>query len=138
MRRIVKKIDRDSEVNMNIAPFIDVVFVLLIVFMIPSQTMFGNIELELPPANAKIAVLEKDPLKVMLDRYGNLNINNKSIKTNELIDVANELSLKDKSIKIYVIADKRNSYERVMNIVGMLNDAGFKDVVLISDLYNRL
>ena len=138
MRRIVKKRDFEEEVNVNITPFIDIIFAVLVVFMVPSQIMFGNVELELPPANAKIAVLEKDPVKILVGRDGNITINNKSIKTDELAKVVEEESLKDKKIKVYVMADRRNSYERIMNIVGILNDAGFEDVVLISDLYNRL
>ena len=137
-REIRRREDRENEINMNIAPFIDVMLVLLIAFMIPNQTMFGSVELELPPANAQVAMLEKDPIKVLVDRYGNININNKSTPTNELINTVNELSLKDMNIKIYVMADRRNTYERVMDIVGRLNSAGFRDVVLISDLYNRL
>lgn len=138
MRRIVKKTDSDNEININITPFIDVVFCVLIVFMVSSQTMFGEVVLELPPANAKIVVLEKDPVKVLIDRDGNININKKSIRTIDLITTVDDISLKDKNNKIYVIADKRNTYERVIQVVGMLNDAGFKDVTLISDLHDRL
>ena len=138
MRRIIRKRYSDEEINLNIAPFIDIVLSVLIVFMIPSQTLFGNIRLELPPADAKVAVLEKDPIKILVGKNGDIIIDDKIIATKDLIDAVDTISLKNKMIKIYVIGDKRNTYERVIDIVGRLNKAGFKDVVLISDLYNRL
>lgn len=138
MRRVIKKRYSDEEINLNITPFIDIVLSILIVFMVPSQTLFGNIKLELPPADAKIAVLEKDPVKVLITKDGNITIDNKQIYTNDLVDTVDKITFKDKKHKIYVIGDKRNSYERVMEIVGILNKANYRDVVLISDLYNRL
>lgn len=138
MRRIIKKRYNEEEINLNITPFIDIVLSVLIVFMIPSQTLFGNIKLELPPANARIAVLEKDPVKVLITKDGNITIDGQQVSTNNLVNLVNEITLKNKNSKIYVIGDKRNTYERIMEIVGLLNDAGYMDVVLISDLYNRL
>lgn len=138
MRRIVKKRYSDEEINLNIAPFIDIVLSVLIIFMVPSQTLFGNIKLELPPANARIAVLEKDPIKVLIDRNGSITIDNKAVAIKDLVNAVNEISLKDKKTKIYVMGDKKNTYEKIIDIVGRLNEAGFTDVVLISDLHNRL
>lgn len=138
MRRIIKKRYSDEEINLNITPFIDIVLSILIVFMVPSQTLFGNIKLELPPADAKIAVLEKDPVKVLITKDGNITIDDKQVFTKDLADTVDKITFKDKKHKIYVIGDKRNSYERVMEVVGILNKANYTDVVLISDLYNRL
>ena len=138
MRRIIKKRYSDEEINLNITPFIDIVLSILIVFMVPSQTLFGNIKLELPPADAKIAVLEKDPVKVLITKDGNITIDDKQVFTKDLADTVDKITFKDKKHKIYIIGDKRNSYERVMEVVGILNKANYTDVVLISDLYNRL
>ena len=113
MRRIIKKRYSDEEINLNITPFIDIVLSILIVFMVPSQTLFGNIKLELPPADAKIAVLEKDPVKVLITKDGNITIDDKQVFTKDLADTVDKITFKDKKHKIYVIGDKRNSYERV-------------------------
>lgn len=138
MRRIIKK-NRDlGEVNINLAPFIDVVFSLLVAFMFSNQSVFGSIDIELPPANAQIVVLEKDPIKIILQRDGSITVNNKSTKFADLISVVSKATLRDKNSKIYVMADKRSNYGTVLSVVGKLNESGFKDVVLISDAHNRL
>ena len=137
MRRIIKK-NRDlEEVSINMAPFIDVIFSLLVAFMFSNQSVFGNIDIELPPANAQIVVLEKDPVKILLQKDGSITVNNKSTKFSDLINVVNKATLKDKNNKIYVMADRRSNYGTVLSVVGKLNENGFKDVVLISDAHNR-
>lgn len=138
MRRVIKKKENLEELNINMTPFIDVIFSILIAFMVPNQSLFGNIELELPPANVKIAVLDKDPIKILIERDGSIVVNNKKIKTKDLLDVVEKESLKNKNIKIYVMADKKNNYGTVLDLVGKLNEKDFKNVVLISDIYNRL
>lgn len=138
MRRIVKKNNFDEDLNINMTPFIDVIFSILVAFMIPNQTLVGNIGIQLPPAKVKIAVLEKDPIKVIIKEKGNIYINDKLIKFNDLVKNVDKISLKDKNMKIYVMADENNSYGFVLKVVGKLNEAGFNDVVLISDVYDRL
>lgn len=138
MRRIIKK-NRDlDEVGVNMTPFIDIIFSLLIAFMFSNQSIFGNIDIELPPANAQIVVLEKDPVKILVQRDGSITINNKSTKFSDLVNVVNKATLKDKNNKIYIMADRRSNYGTVLSVVGKLNENGFKDVVLISDAHNRL
>lgn len=138
MRRIIKK-NRDlDEVGVNMTPFIDIIFSLLIAFMFSNQSVFGNIDIELPPANAEIVVLDKDPVKILLQKDGSITVNNKSTRFADLINIVNKATLKDKNSKIYVMADKRSNYGAVLSIVGKLNENGFKDVVLISDAHNRL
>lgn len=138
MRRIYKSQTSEEEVNVNIIPLIDVLFSILIAFMIPTQSLFGGLDIEIPTADAKIVVLEKEPIKVFIDKNGNIIINEIEIKFKDLAKRVEELSLKDRNIKIYVLADKINSYGRVLDVVGRLNKYGYNDVVLISDLYNRL
>ena len=138
MRRIIKKSRDLEEVGVNMTPFIDIIFSLLIAFMFSNQSIFGNIDIELPPANAQIIVLEKDPVKILVQRDGSITINNKSTKFSDLVNVVNKATLKDKNNKIYVMADRRSNYGTVLSVVGKLNENGFKDVVLISDAHNRL
>ena len=138
MRRIIKKSRDLEEVGVNMTPFIDIIFSLLIAFMFSNQSIFGNIDIELPPANAEIVVLEKDPVKILVQKDGSITINNKSTKFSDLVNVVNKATLKDKNNKIYIMADRRSNYGTVLSVVGKLNENGFKDVVLISDAYNRL
>ena len=137
-KRIANKNPYSADANLNLAPFVDILFSILIVFMIPNQSLFGGMKLELPSADAEVVVLEKDPIKVFIDSNSNIAVNDDIVEYSRLISKINEVSLKDKDIKIYVMADKANNYGFILNIVGKLKSGGFKDVVLITDLYGRI
>ena len=135
--RIKKNISCNND--LNLAPFIDILFVLLIAFMIPAQYLFNGLKLNLPSATAKVVVLKKDPIKVYILSDGRININNyANVNYENIVNVVDELSLKDKYIKIYVMADKDSKYGQVLNVVGKLNENNFKNVTLITDIHNRI
>ena len=128
----------EHNIDLNLAPFIDTLLVLLIVFMIPSQQIFNGLKLNLPSATAKIVVLKKDPIKIFILNDGKININNQIIEYKDIVKIVDDLSLKDKYIKIYVMADKDSKYGQVLNVVGKLNENNFKNVTLITDIHNRI
>lgn len=138
MRRYIKKVHTQDDININIVPLIDVLFSILVAFMIPTQSLFGNLDIQLPTADAEIVVLKKDPIKLFVDRNGSIIINKQEVKLKDLTKKINDISFRDKNIKIYILADKKNNYGKILDIFGKLNNNGFKDVVLITDLYNRL
>ncbi len=135
-QRIKRRVEYNTD--LNLAPFIDTLLVLLIVFMIPSQQVFNGLKLNLPSAAAKIVVLKKDPIKIFVLSDGKININNQIIDYKDIVKIVYDLSLKDKYIKIYVMADKDSKYGQVLNVVGKLNENNFKNVTLITDIHNRI
>lgn len=135
-QRIKRRVEYNTD--LNLAPFIDTLLVLLIVFMIPSQQIFNGLKLNLPSAAAKIVVLKKDPIKIFILNDGKININNQIIEYKDIVKIVDDLSLKDKYIKIYVMADKDSKYGQVLNVVGKLNENNFKNVTLITDIHNRI
>lgn len=135
-QRIKRRVEYNTD--LNLAPFIDTLLVLLIVFMIPSQQVFNGLKLNLPSAIAKIVVLKKDPIKIFILNDGKININNQIIEYKDIVKIVDDLSLKDKYIKIYVMADKDSKYGQVLNVVGKLNENNFKNVTLITDIHNRI
>lgn len=139
MRRIIRQKERNKDdLNINITPFIDIIFCVLVAFMVPNQNPFGRVNIELPPVNAKIAVLERDPVKVIIQQNRNIYVNDKDINGSSLIASVDEASLKNRNIKVYVMADKKNNYGDILSVLKKLSDSGYVDVVLISDAQNRL
>ena len=108
------------------------------IFFIIYIIYFGRVNIELPPVNAKIAVLERDPVKVIIQQNGNIYVNDKDINGSSLIASVDEASLKNRNIKVYVMADKKNNYGDILSVLKKLSDSGYVDVVLISDAQNRL
>lgn len=139
--RVRKKIcDNDIAISniVNLTSFVDLLFSLLIIFIVSGQNLFGGISLEIPKGKAEIVVVKKDPIAVFIKSDGTIFVNNEETKFNKIPQVISELTMKDYSTKIFVLGDKNNLYGRIISVVDVLNSAGFLDVVLVTDLSNNL
>ncbi|MDD2840062.1 MAG: biopolymer transporter ExbD [Rickettsiales bacterium] len=118
----------------NFAPFVDVLFCLLIVFLVASPIMLGGVNIELPKGKAEVIIVKREPLVVSIKKDGSILLEKDSIKLNTLANKLSELTLGEKNIKIFVKADKDISYDRVITVVSAIYNAGFFDVTLVTDL----
>lgn len=139
--RVRKKVcDDNIAVNniVNLTSFVDLLFSLLIIFIVSGQSMFGGISLEIPKGKAEVVVVKKDPIAIFIKSDGTIFVNEEETKFNKIPQVISELTMKDYSTKIFVLGDKNNLYGRIISVVDILNNAGFLDVVLVTDLSNNL
>ena len=139
--RVRKKIcDNDIAISniVNLTSFVDLLFSLLIIFIVSGQNLFGGISLEIPKGKTEIVVVKKDPIAVFIKSDGTIFVNDEETKFNKIPQVVSELTMKDYSTKIFVLGDKNNLYGRIISVVDVLNSAGFLDVVLVTDLSNNL
>ena len=132
LRRRVRKYEANKYINF--APFVDLLFSLLIVFMVASPIMLGGVNIELPKGKAEIVVVKREPLVVSIKKDGSLFLEKDSVKLNTLSGKLSELTLGEKNVKIFVKADKNISYDRVITVVSAIYNAGFFDVTLVTDL----
>lgn len=132
---IRRKLRRDNGSNyVNFAPFVDVLFSLLIVFLVASPMMLGGVNIELPKGAAEIIIVKKEPLVVSIKKDGAIYLEKDLIKLNTLASKLSEITMGEKDIKIFVKADKDISYNRVITVVSAIYNAGFFDVTLVTDL----
>ena len=130
-----RKLKREKPISyVNFAPFVDVLFSLLIVFMIATPVMLGGINIELPKGKAEIVVVKKEPLVISIKKDGSLYLEKDSVKLNLLESKLNDLTLGDKDVKVFIKADKDITYSRVINVASVVYSAGFFDVTLVTDL----
>lgn len=130
-----RKLKRQPANNyINFAPFVDVLFSLLIVFLVASPIMLGGVNIELPKGKAEIIIVKKEPLVVSIKKDGSLVLEKDPIKLNTLANKLSELTFGEKDIKIFVKADKDITYDRVITVVSAIYNAGFFDVTLVTDL----
>ncbi len=120
--------------DINITPFVDVLLVLLIIFMVAAPMMTSSITIDLPkgatnPTNEKI-----QPISVSIKSDGTIFLQDESIKLGSLSPKLLEITDNNLSSKIYVRADKKLDYGRVMEVVKTINIAGFNQVVLVTEL----
>ena len=139
LRRRRTKNSREAINNfINLAPMVDLLFTLLIVFMLPSQVMFGNIHVEIPKGQADVVPIKVAPVAVYVTSNGSIYIEENEVRLSSLADEMIDYTMKNYDQKIFILGDKQNSYGRIISVLDALNSAGFKDVTLITDLDNNL
>ncbi len=119
-----------SEINMT--PFIDVVLVLLIVFMITAPLMTVGIEIDLPDTKASALSEPIEPLVVSVDQTGQLYVKETPVEPEALIPTIKAMIQGNKEDPvIYVQLDKTQTMSMLMDVMGRLNHAGFKKLSVV-------
>ena len=121
--------------EINVTPLVDVMLVLLIIFMITAPLLVSGVPVDLPDSRAGALKQDNTPVQVSLDREGRLFIDEQAIADDGLaakLTAIREARAADEP-RVYVRADSRLDYGRVMRIVGEVNAAGFTKVALVSE-----
>lgn len=120
--------------DINVTPFIDVMLVLLIVFMVTAPLLSAGIPVDLPKTEAA-SVSEKDdkPLEVAVNKKGDVYIGETKVTTAELLTKLAAITGDDKERRVFIKADQGLAYGKVMEILGSINKAGYKKVALITE-----
>jgi biopolymer transport protein TolR len=120
--------------EINVTPMVDVMLVLLIIFMVTAPLLVAGVPVNLPDARAKALDQDQKPVAISLDADGRLFVNDAEISTTELPDTLASIATRggDKPPQIFLRADERLGYGRVMRVMGELNHAGLNRVALVT------
>ncbi|MBL8640552.1 MAG: protein TolR [Alphaproteobacteria bacterium] len=120
--------------EINVTPFIDVMLVLLIVFMVTAPLLSAGIPVDLPKTEAA-AMSEKDekPLEVAVNKSGEIYIGETKVTREALLGKLSAITGDDMERRVFIKADQGLSYGDVMAILGSINKAGYKKVALITE-----
>jgi len=120
--------------EINVTPFVDVMLVLLIIFMVAAPLLTVGVPLELPESRAEALPSDEDePLTVNLDGEGRIFIQDTEVGASELVPRLSAIQEARGSDRIYLRADRSLDYGRVMAVMGALNGAGFRNIGLVTD-----
>ncbi|MDZ4312372.1 MAG: protein TolR [Cypionkella sp.] len=120
--------------DINITPFVDVMLVLLIIFMVTAPMLQVGIPLEMPKtAAASLPTEQEEPLVVSITADGVLMIQTSEVSDAELIPKLTAVASQRTSDKIFVKADGALTYTRVAEVMGALSAAGFSNIGLVTD-----
>lgn len=120
--------------EINVTPFVDVMLVLLIVFMVAAPMLTVGVPLELPRTAAQpVPSEQEEPLTVSITAEGPLVVMTTEVPEDELITRLQSVAQERQSQRIYLRAAGDLPYARVMQVMGALNAAGFHDIVLVTD-----
>ncbi len=119
--------------EINVTPMVDVMLVLLIIFMVSAPLLTSGVPVDLPNSKAKsLQEADSKPIEITLDKNGDVFLSETLIKKGALISILKPMMEGDEERRIYLRADQSISYGRIMEVLGLLNDAGFRKVALIS------
>ena len=118
--------------DMNMTPFIDVMLVLLIIFMVAAPMMTVGVPVDLPETRAKAMEGQTQPLTVSIDGQGRLFIQEAELKLDDLVPRLQAIAKNGIDERILVRGDRATDYGTILRVMGRLNDAGFKKIGLVS------
>ena len=130
-RRGVPRYGAMADINMT--PFIDVMLVLLIIFMVAAPLLTSGVSVDLPQTSASALNVEKKPVAVSLNDQGQLFVMDQPISDADLVPKLQAASQNDPEQRIYVRASKVVPYGRVAQIMASVTQAGFKKVALVTE-----
>jgi TonB system transport protein ExbD (group 1) len=130
----------DQNADINVTPFVDVMLVLLIIFMVAAPMAAVTVEVKLPPAVAKPGVNPPKPVYISLQPNGRLFIQDNQTDLPSLgDDLRRSLGEKRNPTKerIFIRADQEVEYGDFMGVMNMLQDNGFYSVALVGEDNNK-
>ncbi|KCV83072.1 biopolymer transport protein TolR [Actibacterium atlanticum] len=120
--------------EINVTPFVDVMLVLLIIFMVAAPLLTVGVPVELPETAAQALPSEQEePLTITLSADGVIMVQTTEVAAAELIGKLRAVATERDSDKIFLRADGAIPYERVAQVMGALNAAGFNNIGLVTD-----
>ncbi len=121
--------------EINVTPFVDVMLVLLIVFMVSAPMLTVGVPIELPKTTATALPTEREePLTITLTATGQIFIQKTETTVEELLTKLIAISQERSGDRIFLRADGKIPYEGVVQVMGLLNAGGFTNIALVTDL----
>ena len=118
--------------EINVTPFVDVMLVLLIVFMVTAPLLTVGIPVDLPKVKADALTDQKDPIEITVKLGGGLWLQEDEVEVENIIARLNAITELNKEARIYVRGDRVVAYGRIMEIMSLVNSAGYIKVALVT------
>jgi len=118
--------------EINVTPFVDVMLVLIIVFMVTAPLLTVGIPVDLPKVKADALTDQKDPIEITVKLDGLIYLGESEVEIENLIPRLNAITDQNTEARIYVRGDRVVAYGRVMEIMSIIKSAGYIKVALVA------
>jgi len=125
---------RSTISEINITPFVDILLVLLIIFMVAAPMMTSSIKINLPKGASSSSNENIVPITISIKSDNSLYLQENPVKIGQLTANIAKLTSNNFETKIFVRADKSLDYGKVMDIVSLVGIAGYSKIVLVTDI----
>ena len=119
--------------EINVTPFVDVMLVLLIIFMVAAPLLTVGVPIELPETRANALQSDRDPLSVTVDTEGRVFIQDQEVALDDLVTRLTAIAEQGFEERVFVRGDRSVNYGAVMQVMARLNAAGFTRIGLVTD-----
>ena len=120
--------------EINVTPFVDVMLVLLIVFMVTAPLLTVGVPIDLPKTKAQALSQPEEPLVISVNAAGEIYIQESTVEIENLVPRLLAITENKPDTRIYVRGDRTINYGPIMQVMGTVNVAGFNRVALIAEL----
>ncbi|MBW7910610.1 MAG: protein TolR [Alphaproteobacteria bacterium] len=120
--------------EINVTPFVDVMLVLLVIFMVTAPLLTAGVQIDLPKADAQaIGQQDNAPLEITLDRQGGLFVGETKMTVERLTVMLQSIAAETTERRVYIRADQGLDYGKVMEVMGLVSRLGFTKIALVTD-----
>jgi biopolymer transport protein TolR len=119
--------------EINVTPFVDVMLVLLIIFMVTAPMLTSGVPIELPETKGQQLQTNKDPVTLSVDKSGKVFIQETEIRLDEIAAKLKAIAKNGTDEQIFIRGDKGIDYGTVMRVMGRVKAAGFTKVSLVTE-----
>ena len=124
---------RRAMAEINVTPFVDVMLVLLIVFMVTAPLLTVGVPVDLPKTRAPALGQDREPLSITVRRDGVIFLQKEQVPEAALVDKLKAIAANGYDQRIFVRGDTQANYGKVMEVMGLLAAAGFTHIGLVTD-----
>lgn len=120
--------------EINVTPFVDVMLVLLVIFMITAPLLTSTVPVDLPQTQAARATGQDEPLVVSVNNGGKVYLQDSELELDALVERLRAITNNNNDARIFVRGDKAINYGRVLEVMGAISAAGFNKVALVAEV----
>lgn len=120
--------------EINVTPFVDVMLVLLIVFMVTAPLLTVGVPVDLPQTRGQNISEPDEPLVVSIDSDGQIFVQESVVEMGNLVPLLVAVTEANPDVRIFVRGDRSIAYGQIMQVMGSINAAGFARVALVAEL----
>ncbi len=120
--------------EINVTPFVDVMLVLLVIFMVTAPMMTAGVNVDLPDSNARALPGNDEPLELSITNSGKIYLQKTEVPLKDLQGKLSAIVGQKKDTRIFVRGDKSADYGAIMRVVGEINAAGLNKVSLVTEV----
>jgi biopolymer transport protein TolR len=118
--------------EINVTPFVDVMLVLLIIFMVAAPLLTVGVPIDLPETQAKAMNADTQPITISVNQAGEIHLQETVIAINEVVPKLQAIAKTGYEERIFIRGDRTADYGTVMKVMAEISAAGFKNIGLVS------